>query len=119
MSSLHFPRFVDRDMFMRYRGGGVGHRATREHTDPISQESDVTIPDENEDSFEEDELLGDGGQLEEDESSSESDFGEGDHGEAEARKDVGELEDELEFDGEDGEEPWGIDEYTTEGYAPP
>ena len=31
-------------------------------------------------------------------------------------KDVGIEE---EFDGEDGEEPWGIDEYTAEGYAPP
>jgi hypothetical protein len=102
---------------MRFRGGGVGHRATREHTKPMSQESDTTIPDENEDRDSESESLGDGEQLEEDESSSESDFGEGDRDEAEARKDVGDIEDE--FDGEDGEEPWGIDEYTAEGYAPP
>jgi hypothetical protein len=29
----------------------------------------------------------------------------------------GELEEKSE--GEDGEEPWGIDEYSAEGYAPP
>jgi hypothetical protein len=107
MLSLRFPRFVDRDMFMRFRGGGVGHRATREHTEPMSQDADTTIPDENEENFE-DESLGDGDQLEDDEMSSESDIGEGDLDEAED-----------EFDGEDGEEPWGIDEYTAEGYAPP
>ena len=26
-------RFVDRDMMMRFRGGGVGHKSTREVTD--------------------------------------------------------------------------------------
>jgi hypothetical protein len=26
-------RFVDRDMMMRYRGGGVGHKSTRDATD--------------------------------------------------------------------------------------
>ena len=71
MSISQFSRFVDHDMFMRFRGGGVGHRATRERTDPISQEADTTIPDENKDNFEAD-SLGDGEQLEEDESSSES-----------------------------------------------
>jgi hypothetical protein len=111
MLSSQFARFVDRDMFMRFRGGGVGHRATREHTEPMSQEADTTIPDKNEDNFE-DELLDDGedSEWEDDEleSSSESDIGEGEHD-----------EDEDDFDGEDGEEPWGVDEYTAEGYAPP
>ena len=110
-----FSRFVDSNMFMQFRGGGVEHRATRECTDPISQEADTTIPNENEDNFEVN-SLGNGEQLEENESSSESDIGEGDQDEAETMKDVGIEE---EFDGEDGEEPWGIDEYTAEGYAPP
>ena len=96
---------------MRFRGGGVGHRATREHTETMSQEPDTTIPDENdsEDNLE-DELLGDEQELEDEQmsSESESDIGEGNNDEAED-----------EFDGEDGEEPWGIDEYTAEGYAPP
>ena len=45
---------------MRFRGGGVGHRVTRERTEAMSQEIDTTVPDENEDNFEEDESLGDG-----------------------------------------------------------
>ena len=79
----------------------MGHRATRECTDPISQEADTTIPDENKDNFEVD-SLGDREQLEED-------IREGDQDKAETMKDVGIEE---EFDGEDGEEPWGIDKYT-------
>jgi hypothetical protein len=108
--SSRIPRFVDRDMFMRFRGGGVGHRATGEHTEHMSQEADMTIPDENEDEdhFEEAESLNDGERLEDDEWSSDSDIGEGDDDEVEDK-----------FEGEDGQEPWGIDEYTTEGYAPP
>ena len=98
---------------MRFRGGGVGHKATREHTEPMSQEGDTTIPDKVEDNLEEAELLDDAEEWEDDElessnSSSETDIGEGDFDEAEDN-----------FDGEDGEEPWGIDEYTAEGYAPP
>jgi hypothetical protein len=71
----------------------------------MSQETDTTIPNEKEDNFEE--SLGDGEQLEDYGTSSESDIEEG-----------GDDEDEDELDGEDGEEPWGIDEYTAEGYAP-
>ena len=97
----------------------MGHRATRERTEPMSQDVDTTVPDENEDNLDEDKSFGDGEEFEEDEGSSESDIGEddSDHDGAETRKEVGEPEDE--FDGEDGEEPWGIDEYTAEGYAPP
>ena len=97
---------------MRFRGGGVGHKATREHTEPMSQEADTTIPDNVEDNVEEDKLLDsdDAEEWEDDEfeSSSESEIGDGGFDEAED-----------DFDGEDGEEPWGIDEYTAEGYAPP
>ena len=35
----HF-RFVDRDMFMRFRGGGVGHAATRAATDAFKTDRD-------------------------------------------------------------------------------
>ena len=77
-------------------------RATRKHTETMSQEVDTTIPDENEDNFEDDET-GNSEQLEDElELSLESDIGE-DHDE-ETRKNVGEPEDK--FDGEDGEEPW-------------
>jgi hypothetical protein len=44
MISLISNSFVDRDMLMRFRGGGVGHRTTREATniflddrDPLDQ----------------------------------------------------------------------------------
>ena len=83
----------------------------------MSQEADTTVPNENQDDIEEDKPFGDGEQFEEDKGSSESDIEEGDLDEAETRKEVDKPEDE--FDGEDGEEPWGVDEYTAEGYAPP
>ena len=57
---------------MRFRGGGVGHRVTRERTEAMSQEVDTTVLDENEDNFEDDKSYGDGEELEEDEGSSES-----------------------------------------------
>ena len=28
-TSIYIPRFVDRDMFMRFRGGGIGHKYMR------------------------------------------------------------------------------------------
>jgi len=31
-------RFVDRDMFMRFRGGGIGHKATRDWDDILQHE---------------------------------------------------------------------------------
>ena len=53
-------------MFMQFQGGGVGHRATRERTEPMSQEVDTTVPDKNGDNFEEDESFGNGEEFEED-----------------------------------------------------
>jgi hypothetical protein len=91
-------------MFMRFQGGGVGHKATHKHTESMSQEADTTIPNKMEDNFEE--SLGNREQLEDYETGSESNMEEGD-----------EDGDEDEFDVEDGEETWGIDEYTAEGYA--
>ena len=32
---IEYSRFVDRDMFMRFRGGGVGHASTRDATIPL------------------------------------------------------------------------------------
>jgi len=107
---------------MRFRGGGVGHKATHERTEPMSQEADTTVPDDNEDDIEEDGSFGDGESEEEGPGSDgdnpgEQSDGDGDSDEAEAGEEAGELEDD--FDGEDGEEPWEIDKYTAEGYAPP
>ena len=35
------PSFVDRDMFMRFRGGGVGHKSTNEATRCAYEDRDV------------------------------------------------------------------------------
>jgi hypothetical protein len=43
-----FLRFVDRDMFMRYRGGGVGHKVTRTW-DEFLQSDGARIAEEEED----------------------------------------------------------------------
>jgi len=105
-------RFVDRDMFMRFFGAGIGHKATNKYTetfrkdvramanamqsntDPIV-DSDLQIPDSEE------------AQLAE-----EQDYG---------YEISGESEDEVEDDGadlgaEDGEEPWDMDDIQAEGY---
>jgi len=101
---------------MRFRGGGVGHRATRERTEPMSQEADTMVPNNGND----DELFGDGEQQS-DEEGSESDSSEGsDRDGAEEEAEVGEeAGGQDDFDGEDGEEPWEVDEYMAEGYAAP
>jgi hypothetical protein len=36
-----YSRFADRDAVMRFRGGGVGHKSTREATDRFLQDRDV------------------------------------------------------------------------------
>ena len=90
----------------------MGHRATHEHTEPMSQKAGKTVPNKNEYNFEGDESFGNREQSEEDEANSESSIREGDYDET-----VGELEDK--FEGKDGKEPWGIDEYSAECYAPP
>jgi hypothetical protein len=33
-------RFADRDLMMRFRGGGVGHKTTREATDSFKRDRD-------------------------------------------------------------------------------
>ena len=48
--SLTLPRFVDRDMFMRYVGGGVGHRSNphaEAYKDEVDQDDDMDIDIEN------------------------------------------------------------------------
>lgn len=37
----HYYRFVDRDMFMRFRGGGIGHKATRDWDQHLQKEGRV------------------------------------------------------------------------------
>ena len=44
MLSDQFYRFVDRDMMMRFRGGGVGHKSVQKATDYFLQDR---FPDDN------------------------------------------------------------------------
>ncbi|KAH7921017.1 hypothetical protein BV22DRAFT_1107414 [Leucogyrophana mollusca] len=76
-SCFYVNMFVDRDMFMRFRGGGIGHKATRGWDDFLQndggtkqeQEDDVVLPQAdggNDVEDEEDELEGQEGEREED-----------------------------------------------------
>jgi len=40
LPTLILPRFADRDLMMRFRGGGVGHKSTREATDFFKRDRD-------------------------------------------------------------------------------
>ena len=103
-------RFVDRDMFMRFFGAGIGHKATNKYTEAFRKDVqvmanatqsntdpivDLQIPDSEEAKLAE-----------------EQDYG---------YEIDGESEDEVENDGadlgaEDGEEPWDMDDMQAEGY---
>ena len=67
-------RFADRDLMMRFRGGGVGHKSTREATDSFKKDRDqldiksnmedveddgvmpeILVPEPDDENFEEDE----------------------------------------------------------------
>lgn len=55
---ISYYSFVDRDMFMRYRGGGIGHKITRDWDDILHAEGRHDPPEDPEtsDDSEEDEL---------------------------------------------------------------
>ena len=108
-------RFVDRDMFMRFFGAGIGHKATNKYTDDAFRkdvlamanatqsntdpivDSDLQIPDSEE------------AQLAE-----EQDYGYEIDGELESEDDV--EDDGADLGAEDGEEPWDVDDLQAEGY---
>ncbi|KAG2030236.1 hypothetical protein BDR03DRAFT_878828 [Suillus americanus] len=65
---IYLPSFVDRDMFMRFRGGGVGHKVTREWNEflrndgtvPSYEEEDIQLdPEESQQADMEDEAVDD------------------------------------------------------------
>jgi hypothetical protein len=100
-------------MFMRFRGGGIGHKSTQEQTRVFAEQSHVLRREDD------DELsVVDGGDSEEE-------IEEGSEVE-EDTDEVIEVEDEELSGGEggnemgggeDGEEPWDEDEFEAEGYA--
>ena len=96
---LRIPRFVDRDMFMRFRGGGVGHKSMRTEMccllDDRDELDERDFKKEKEQSKSRSELE----TTEEDEDMIDED--EDDRDDEEDGDDDGDTEDE---DGEDGEE---------------
>ncbi|KAF8896765.1 GMC oxidoreductase-domain-containing protein [Gymnopilus junonius] len=69
-----YDRFVDRDMMMRFRGGGVGHKSTRAATDFFKQDRDKLdvkkpseVEEEEEDDGMDEEDLSDVGEIDEEE----------------------------------------------------
>lgn len=94
---LKLDSFVDRDMYMRYRGGGVGHVVPVDVPDPLPTPDDLLhIPQDCED---EQEM---GGYLDEDEDIEEP---EGDDEDDDVEDPKG--EDEVEDDDEDEEDTEG------------
>jgi hypothetical protein len=100
-------RFVDRDMFMRFRGGGIGHKATRDRMAGVShspaaseEETDEIVVDEDEDeeSDSEEEHSDSDENIDSDQDTDDDDNGEENLGP------------------EDGEEGWE-DEYNVLGFA--
>ena len=106
-------RFVDRDMFMRFRGGGVGHKATNSFTTAFCQDAQENTRPANEDI--QVQFAGD----EDDEEARlmvEEDYGYyiGNNGD----EDEEDLEETVNSMGaEDGEEPWEMDDLEAEGYG--
>ncbi|KAF8148263.1 hypothetical protein B0H34DRAFT_668897, partial [Crassisporium funariophilum] len=112
--------FVDRDMAMRFMGGGVGHKATNAFTGALAHEarnngSNIDDNGHSEDpELEPDYIIPDSDDEEEDlvdgYTSSESDPEDGN-----GALELGEDSDE-DIGGEDGEEPWEIDDVQAEGF---
>ena len=46
MLDINAYSFVDRDMFMRYRGGGIGHKYIREWSSRLAMDGNIAIADE-------------------------------------------------------------------------
>ena len=102
---LLFARFVDRDMFMQFRGRGIGHKSTQERTQVFEHQSHVLPLDD------EEALAVDGVDSEEEPEESEEE------NDDESLEFSGDGAEEDEMGGEDGEEPWDDDDVEAEGYA--
>ena len=100
------PSFVDRDMFMRFRGGGVGHKSTNEATRCAYEDRDVmdTTNYEPDDSDDEEAAF-------EDDSDQTSDEDEGNP------SDLGESESESDGSDDSDLDADPLDEYEAEGFA--
>lgn len=112
-------RFVDRDMFMRFLGAGIGHKATNRYTAALRNDAlamaNVMQPSTG--TVFEDLRLGvpipDGADalLEE-----EQDYGYELGSDSESEDDEGLDEEDGDLGAEDGEEPWDVDDLHALGY---
>lgn len=93
--------FVDRDMVIRFLGGGVGHKATNDFTDCLRPDFLSHGDGERDDEHEDDNMIGEGNSNEDGMDSEEEEE------EEEEDEEEDGWEDDY-FDGEDGEEPWDI-----------
>ncbi|PPQ85538.1 hypothetical protein CVT26_012745 [Gymnopilus dilepis] len=120
--------FVDRDMFMRFRGGGIGHKATNDYTEDMRPSFEIPTDldtDEVEEAEElQDEDINQGEGDAERENETERENGDNEEEEEEEMDDEDwetessgseEDPDEDELGGEDGEEPWEGDIADAEG----
>ncbi|KAG2078852.1 hypothetical protein BDR04DRAFT_1165576, partial [Suillus decipiens] len=83
--------FVDRDIFMRYRGGGVGHKISREWDKFLQSDGAQVMDEEDEEQEEEDGEEGEGESEGEDEIEDEDDEGQ-DEDEDEGEEDPDRIE---------------------------
>ncbi|PPQ89925.1 hypothetical protein CVT25_009726 [Psilocybe cyanescens] len=100
-----FSMSTDRDMFVRYLGGGIGHVATNMYTQslcPANWIAQMEVPVEEEGEYEEQPEEGRGSSAEEEE-----------HSERNSDEEL--VEDDKDYDGENGEEPWEMGDVDAEG----
>jgi hypothetical protein len=115
--TLILSRFVDRDMFMRFFGAGIGHKATYKYTGAFREDvlAMASVTQSNTDTF----VNHLGIPREEDVLAEEQDYGYeiGSGSEDEEGLDEHDSEgDAADLGAEDGEEPWDVDDLHAEGY---
>ncbi|KAF8153903.1 hypothetical protein B0H34DRAFT_661389, partial [Crassisporium funariophilum] len=104
--------FVDRDMVMRFMGGGIGHKATNAYTQGFAREArnfsttNAEAADNN--TLDDEEDVG---------SAKEEDYGYvSGLGSADEEDIEGDEDDDEDLGGEDGKEPWEMDDVQAEGF---
>ena len=107
-----FNRFVDRDMFMRFLGGGVGHKATNALTIHLRHE----VPGNNPTSSTTDDVADYVAHYPGDEDTEEKDYGYCIDDSDSEDEDADEGIEGDDMGAEDGEEPWDMSVVEAEGY---
>jgi hypothetical protein len=103
-------RFVDRDMFMRFHGGGVGHMATNTFRSTVYQDNNPAASTNDVDTSTAENAVIDN---EDARLAEEEDYGYS----IEDDEDEGDDEEVDDMGAEDGEEPWDMNDLEAEGYG--